>query len=581
VFRLTQKEYNLSSKYNFHFDQDYKNLTITENKDHINDLWSESIYDIMAIVGENGCGKSSVLEVLFSNSFGARTTDMWDIPIFIFEGADGLEVHKRTSFEVNIDPNISTSSIPFHPHFKYNEQVNQTTNIVYYSNLWDQVDSFAHEEDIFNISTSKTMARANQELFNGILLNQHEIYCHRTLEFLRQIDYVLNNKKKSNKYIQKLPDYISLKFIVGLKQSSEFIITDNEELKKVIDKYFDNLDSLQKEADLVTTARISFFTVIALQYINNSVNYKADETIAIWNYLSQALINKTSIDDIITEVIKLDKKDVEAERSISQIIEAFAVFEGHLKSVENSQTLNIFSIKIEDATSDLFSSYLNSMPSMPFLEFSWREMSSGEKGLLALLSRFQYLKSLPEFKSVNAEEVSKDMIILMDEVELYFHPNWQRKLVYILINEIASIFPSSKIQFIIASHSPFLVSDLPRNNVMFMTDDKEKGLGTVVEPTGLDHTFGSNIHELLANSFFMSSTIGHFALDTINNLVKYTKDEEQDTIHDDDKAQKLIDLIGEPIIRNKLQKMLEQKPSRNKQAQITYLRNQIDKLERE
>ena len=166
--RVKNKEYNLSSKYTIHFKKETKYLEVKENEEYIDNFWPDNIYDIKAIVGENGCGKSTVLDIIFSNSFEHRSLPYWDIPIFIFEGENGLVVHKRSGFEMKIASIITEPTIDFSEnHFKYNDIINSTTNIVYYSNLWDQIDSYLHNDDIFNISTSTVISSSNQELFNG------------------------------------------------------------------------------------------------------------------------------------------------------------------------------------------------------------------------------------------------------------------------------------------------------------------------------------------------------------------------------------------------------------------------------
>ncbi|MCT4587766.1 MAG: AAA family ATPase [Carboxylicivirga sp.] len=567
--RVKNKEYNLSSKYTIHFNKETKYLEVKENEEYIDNFWPDNIYDIKAIVGENGCGKSTLLDILFSNSFEHRSFPNWDIPIFIFEGEGGIVVHKRKGYDVNIDPYITESPIDFSTnHFRYNENINSTTNVVYYSNLWDQENFNSDKEHIFNISTSQLVS-----------LNQSITY--KAFEFQRQIEYVTNNRTNTTSYIKNIPEYISVKITTDLYEILKYS-TDDVTFDDILGTFIDTLDDF-KEDNVTSILRKSFFSVLAKAYSLDIMPYKNEEMTPIWEYLTSNLSEEVSLVDIISEIKEIEKKISykDKDNSVSNAIERFSSFEVKMKDAVVEILNSSMSVKFNEDFNDIYEEYLKSIPTYPYLEFSWREMSSGEKGLLALLSRFQYLKKLPAFKKANPNiegQLSKDLIIIMDEVELYYHPNWQRKLIKILVNEIAPMFNGAKIQFIVASHSPFLISDLPRNNVIFLTN-QEDGLATVVDPTGLDHTFGANIHELLANPFFMKSTLGDFSKEVISDLIKYTKGEKQERIKEDAIAQKLIDVIGEPVIKNKIQDMLNKR--RHKTELIKFYKEQIIKLEKD
>jgi len=121
-----------------------------------------------------------------------------------------------------------------------------------------------------------------------------------------------------------------------------------------------------------------------------------------------------------------------------------------------------------------------------------------------------------------------------------------------------------KIHLVFTTHSPFLLSDIPRQNIIFLDkykkdedENQEEGNCRVVD--GIKQTFGQNIHTLLTDSFFMKgSLIGEFAKNKIEELVSYLKGKESD-IDNNDEAQQLIDIIGEPIIKSQLQIMLNNK----------------------
>ena len=86
------------------------------------------------------------------------------------------------------------------------------------------------------------------------------------------------------------------------------------------------------------------------------------------------------------------------------------------------------------------------------------------------------------------------------------------------------MFPKKDIQILVTSHSPFIVSDLPNENVIFLTKEENKGNCVVKNSLNdMKKTFGANIHTLLSDSFFMESLMGEFAKSKIDGVIKSKK----------------------------------------------------------
>ncbi|MGO4319352.1 AAA family ATPase [Agrobacterium sp. MCAB5] len=84
-------------------------------------------------------------------------------------------------------------------------------------------------------------------------------------------------------------------------------------------------------------------------------------------------------------------------------------------------------------------------------------------------------------------------IVLVDEIDLHLHPEWQRSVVPAL----AGAFP--KIQFVFTSHSPLVASTVRRENV-FVTDVAEDGTATIKQL--LERVYGLGAEQLLLSSYF-------------------------------------------------------------------------------
>lgn len=108
--------------------------------------------------------------------------------------------------------------------------------------------------------------------------------------------------------------------------------------------------------------------------------------------------------------------------------------------------------------------------------------------------------------------------VVLDEIELYFHPEFQRRFVSSVLKELEKIDLGNlkNINFIFSTHSPFILSDILNSNILCLEN------GSSI-PMGLDQkTFGANIHNLLSNQFFLSNGfLGEFSKFKINEAIQF------------------------------------------------------------
>ncbi|MCB0744969.1 MAG: hypothetical protein KDC67_13760, partial [Ignavibacteriae bacterium] len=202
-------------------------------------------------------------------------------------------------------------------------------------------------------------------------------------------------------------------------------------------------------------------------------------------------------------------------------------------------------------------------------DISFSTLSSGEKQLVYSVSSILY--HLINLDSVSSNKVQyKNINIVLEEIELYFHPNMQRKYISYLLNSIKNIklknIQSINIQFI--THSPFVLSDIPSTNIMFL---KVNG-NNAIQEFNKKKTFGANIHDLLADNFFFDEKIyiGKFAMLKISEIIKEInqyKDRRDRKVTVDNNLipqerieylKKFIHMIDERILKLKLAEMLSE-----------------------
>lgn len=183
----------------------------------------------------------------------------------------------------------------------------------------------------------------------------------------------------------------------------------------------------------------------------------------------------------------------------------------------------------------------------------YRFLSSGEKQLLnnfgALIYHLRNLDSVTDdgrrYENVN---------IILEEIELYFHPEYQRTVVKMLLEKLyALMFEHIKrINIIFVTHSPFILSDIPLCNVLFLKD------GRPATATMKENTFGANIHGMLKNGFFLPSLpMGEFAHEKINDLFERLNGYQLDAGNKNqaDWFYSNIMRVGEPYLREQLMRL--------------------------
>ncbi|WP_348002284.1 AAA family ATPase [Streptococcus suis] len=221
------------------------------------------------------------------------------------------------------------------------------------------------------------------------------------------------------------------------------------------------------------------------------------------------------------------------------------------------------------------------------LQFRWIGLSSGELGLLRSFASL-YSAKLALQRNTPRGIDQENFLILLDEVDLGMHPEWQRKWVSTALPIIEKIFDNKHIQIIITTHSPIFLSDIYKENIIYLSREN-----TEYENNKFNKTFGQNIYTLYKNSFFLNRLMGEYAYKSIEDTFEYLNFK----INSDSKgirpeslfkelsdnlqkktAQKIIESIGEPIIANQLKELFNRAFLENKD-EIEEIKDKIAKLQ--
>ena len=213
-----------------------------------------------------------------------------------------------------------------------------------------------------------------------------------------------------------------------------------------------------------------------------------------------------------------------------------------------------------------------------FLDFSWG-LSSGENAMLSLFADLYYLygedyanHTEQDYALYNGKTKCDSLLLFMDEADMLYHPEWQRKFLAGLTAYITKLYPKevcSSIQVIMTTHSPLMLGDMPSQNVLYLKREKE---GNKVDLSSERQTFAQNIYLLLKDSFYLNQgTLGEIAqtklkkaLEEIEEIKKLdSKKTDDETIQQHIRQLELIrrgtlDLLAPGLIKSKLREEIEE-----------------------
>ena len=189
-------------------------------------------------------------------------------------------------------------------------------------------------------------------------------------------------------------------------------------------------------------------------------------------------------------------------------------------------------------------------------EVLFSKLSSGEKQFAYMMSTYVYhlinlesIHTATQTNSNGSNRVAYSMInMIFDEMELCFHPEYQRTFVNNLVSYIkrAGFNKVFSFNIILTTHSPFILSDIPACNILALKD------GAPDNSFKDEQTFAANIYDILGNKFFMENFIGEFASKEIDGIISRLTNEKVITEKGKTIIKSRIGLIGDDIIRIKL-----------------------------
>jgi len=524
---ISHQGFNFSPRFKCEYDENTKKLTIDEKKDYVS-IFPDNI-NVTAIVGENGSGKSSLVKSFISGinyntvSYDTRRKlacyinhekDLMYIHTYIqdlniksnikyeienhqgsfYKTDKGFEKEKFESFYYLYQANLDMED-DLYNGFEYNEKIIIYTEPNKRNNKIDLLDIDIKMKQYilqYLVNTKKTKFQ------HSIFFNPTGIY----FELNKDIFYEFFPREYDNDYAKFQENNISNIQLLMKLDIFIYFYFNNELLKNLQpNSTLNKLEELKSYLSfkMYKESIENNFLLLeeASNNILNSVGHTREEIKSNHNYSNDEL--SVFLNEV--ENIFLTIRDIE---SLSNL----CTLDVHVGNI-NGYDVNMKNFSQESA--DILKHLPNHL-SLAFYEKNGRvlsDLSSGEQNILKMLYSIENIIHLRKNKS-------KTINIFLDEIENTLHPNWQKKLINILIEQ----FKEYKIQinFYTSSHSPFIISDLPKENVIFLENGEQKN------PFKDKQTFGANIHTLLSDGFFMDGGLmGEFAKSKINEVLNFHK----------------------------------------------------------
>jgi energy-coupling factor transporter ATP-binding protein EcfA2 len=406
---------------------------------------------------------------------------------------------------------------------------------------------------------------------------------------------VEKNTQPLNKIEKYIYDYIDTNF-TDPDNMDNLTLLRQTYLRRVLDSYFEDVDRFlffKERKDLLrNTLENLNEKVLKNKNLVQLLELFSENTIQILsitpkNNKFDKGFNKKQFDNLTRSYINFIKfleKEVLTSSSPAKI-----AIEGQMEFIKtdgNTQSLRIkdfclLEIQLDNQGIELLEQIISHYEALDtstnFLKFQWEGISTGEDTLLSIYSRFYSLKEM---------NLGENIIILLDEIEHSLHPEWQRNLLKNLLEYLTYVFSECKsIQILLASNIPFLIADVPTQNIVYLERDSnenpleksQENIKISNRPGLITQTFAANIHTLLINNFFMKSTIGAFSEKKIDEVIRILKNDELDKYsYTKIDVWKIIQNIGEPVIHNKLKSMfIEKYGLPNSEGKITDIINKF------
>lgn len=551
--------FNFSSKYRFWFDSRNLSLSAELNNKYIKNFYNikgNKVSELTCVVGMNGAGKTLLLELIrllfvkgYSTSDFFRKSKM----LVVWEKNEKLYYDWGGYNDIIQPKNLEV-------YKKSIEYFKNNTEVVFYSNMFDcRFEESFPMEGFSNISTNYLINRYSDNLRENLqyLTSPDKVNTYKREEtkslliFFNQFSEIINKQKFPCRQIEfsihpnEMHDSRKKRYENSFEEFFEYI-----ENSKYIEKLLGYLkkQSNKGEANFEQFAwrAVKSYFYLYLDEVAHYANFinmncklptlpKTFEDFTakytIWKFVDWFLIELTKTlfpNQILSQGETINNEF--AENFIPKI-KSFSNFLTIIKKALDCVNLPHLTSQsiifgIEDKFEEIKLALDNYFDSLfltgDYISFTWLpELSAGQKAYLTLFSRLY--KIVVDSNKYSNKKLPQNLLVLIDEGELGFHPQWQKEYIDTILNWIGTIFTSAgceqveTIQLVVATNTPLILSDMLSENVIYLkngkVDDKKY------------KTFAANVSDLYLEPFFIEDgLVGNLAKRKIEEVFNQLKE---------------------------------------------------------
>lgn len=529
-----EEVFNFSDEYKVDFNFETNELKIDKNPDYIENFYGQFIYNISPIVGINGTGKTTVLNIISGYSPDKFEQDLGNQYFFLFElGKHENKVRFKVSRQNLSITNLSEyGESPFYRNqdgsFEDDSGYYDGTQNILYVSLLNRGRGFLRYRTTLNqIGLTRFIHSylwlSDRKIISSDLSCSLEIESYGLKSIPREIKAIgfLIYKSIYNIFydeVKLIKKFLSEPLLSKCKKYLEEEVSDYEGIGgNLLEEIVKELGKNERNKPEDETRRV------AKEYVKSIIN--------IVDIFRKIRENSSLIEDYYNSILLKYSNKRYLFEELSDIL---------FQYTKSKELVNDCYISNKKYNNDYA---LNETPNY--------HMSTGEGNLIEIFSRvYSYL--------VMYEKNAEDIILLVDELETGMHLEWSRRLINILIKIFSEILETEgrekKIQLIFTTHSPYMLSDIKSGNVIMIEKNQETGYS---EGKRLQNTFAKNIQEIMKENL-IDNIYGDFALAKIDSMISRLNGKEVQKGNEEELL-KEIHLISEPILRNKLLEMYDKK----------------------
>ncbi|NHN33207.1 AAA family ATPase [Paenibacillus agricola] len=618
---LKQQAFHLTNDFSVQYVLAEHKLAITKRNNPYKGLWGDKISNVNLIVGKNGSGKTTLLDLIGSTKTrrqrmfnnirqpGEDPYSEWFAVYHVEEDIFVIEGFNPHMF-ANIDGIHSGISYEYSFCVKYDFELGSGFHheFIQERDYMRDARTFSLDESVYFLYLTN---ERRKEWFSGdVVTNEGDYYVGFKRDYLNKPLYAHLYKFLSKGYEVLEPEFTASEAICEISLSDH--IFESSALKSEILAEFD----LQLYQD---KTQITYFSRQTTDWSHKQsfiIRYLELLIIDTWVNQCHEILDEKALNDFAAHIETIECRITSFEESVKYLLSILEVFDAIMAKFNHPDwhRLDVKAVRIlvqllEEVNDLIFIKtskmvirlhqeedtafhnvltqvdrhFMSLSGTYQMLDISICRLSTGELEFVNGFSNLYYAIEV----AVSNRQIDT-ILLLLDEPDASFHPEWSRRYIRNLVLFLNGIEAAREVKFqiILSTHSPFIVSDVPKEHISCIRVTKgHDGIQRTVHQAN----FGlmSNFYDIIKSDFFIDSPLGEHAktifsdlIQEINGLQEYNKDRF-------DRMFAIIAAIGDEVIRGKLQELLRDAairllpPTRHRELRIAELERELEKLRNE